>query len=118
MMADGDRDAVAEHLRCAHRSADTMGARPLRQLIERFARRARIDMGSAGGDEDAFGITPREHEVLRLLVQGATNRLIAEQLFIAEKTASVHVSNIIRKLGVANRGQAAALAHRHGLVDR
>lgn len=118
IVADGDRDDATEHLRCAHQCADTMGARPLRQLIERFARRARIDVGSAGGVEDAFGITPREREVLRLLVQGATNRHIAEQLFIAEKTASVHVSNIIRKLGVANRGQAAALAHRHGLVDR
>lgn len=88
----------------------------MQRLIEGFARRARLDVGRVGGRGAAFGITPREAEVLALLVEGATNRQIAQRLFIAEKTASVHVSNIIRKLGVTNRGEAAAAAYRAGLV--
>lgn len=63
-----------------------------------------------------MGLTPREREVLDLVAGGATNRRIAEALFISEKTASVHVSNIIRKLAVTNRAEAAAVAHRKGLV--
>jgi DNA-binding CsgD family transcriptional regulator len=55
-------------------------------------------------------LTPREREVLDLLVTGATNKTIAITLFITEKTASVHVSNLLAKLGVTNRGEAAALA--------
>jgi DNA-binding NarL/FixJ family response regulator len=55
-------------------------------------------------------LTAREHEVLDVLATGATNRAIAERLFISEKTVSVHVSNLIRKLGMTNRGAAAALA--------
>ena len=61
------------------------------------------------------GLTPREVEVLRLLVEGRSNRQIAEQLFISGKTASVHVTNILAKLGVHSRLEAAAAAHRLGL---
>jgi DNA-binding NarL/FixJ family response regulator len=61
---------------------------------------------------DELGLTPREREVLALLADGRTNRQIAEELFISAKTASVHVSNILAKLGVANRGEAAAVAYR------
>ncbi|MCY0941201.1 LuxR C-terminal-related transcriptional regulator [Streptomyces sp. H34-S5] len=57
-------------------------------------------------------MTSREREVLSLVAEGHTNRQIAAELFIAPKTASVHVSNILAKLGVAGRGEAAALAHR------
>jgi DNA-binding NarL/FixJ family response regulator len=56
--------------------------------------------------------TPREKEVLDLLATGATNKTIAGQLYITEKTVSVHVSNLLAKLGVENRGAAAALARR------
>ncbi|MFE2295936.1 AAA family ATPase [Streptomyces sp. NPDC059452] len=61
---------------------------------------------------ESFGLTPREQDVHRLVAAGHTNRRIAEELFIAPKTASVHVSNILAKLGVSTRGEAAALAHR------
>lgn len=61
---------------------------------------------------DSFGLTPRERDVLRLLARGCTNRQIAEELYISPKTASVHVSNILGKLAVTGRGEAAALAHR------
>jgi DNA-binding NarL/FixJ family response regulator len=57
-----------------------------------------------------LGLTPRERQVLPLLVAGATNRMIARALFISERTASVHVSNILAKLGAANRTEAARLA--------
>jgi DNA-binding NarL/FixJ family response regulator len=61
------------------------------------------------------GLTRRENEVLRLLATGASNREIAEALFISGKTASVHVSNILAKLGATNRTQAAAIARDLGL---
>ncbi|MEU3651423.1 AAA family ATPase [Streptomyces sp. NPDC032161] len=59
-----------------------------------------------------LGLTRREQEVHRLVAAGRTNRGIAEELYISPKTASVHVSNILAKLGVSGRGEAAALAHR------
>jgi DNA-binding NarL/FixJ family response regulator len=116
VMATGERDAAAAELHQAHRAARTMGAAPLQQLIEQFARRARIDIEGRDLSDAPLGLTPRERQVIDLLAQGATNRQIAAQLFITEKTASVHVSNIIRKLGVANRGEAAAVAYRAGVV--
>ncbi|WP_143712860.1 helix-turn-helix domain-containing protein, partial [Streptomyces hygroscopicus] len=66
---------------------------------------------------EELGLTPRERDVLRLVAAGRSNRQIAEQLFISPKTASVHVSNILAKLGVSGRGEAAAVAHRLRLVD-
>jgi DNA-binding CsgD family transcriptional regulator len=65
-----------------------------------------------------FGLTRREREVLALVAEGRSNREVAAALFISPKTASVHVSNILSKLGVDGRGEAAALAHRVGLAAR
>ncbi len=64
---------------------------------------------------EQLGLTQREREVLDLVAAGRTNRQIADALFISSKTASVHVSNILAKLGVANRGEAAALARELGI---
>src|SRR4029079_6956312 len=64
---------------------------------------------------DPFGLTVREREILRLLAEGYTNRRIAEALFISESTAGVHVSNILGKLGVTSRTEAATTAVRLGL---
>lgn len=64
---------------------------------------------------ESFGLTTREQEVHRLVAAGYTNRRIAEELYISPKTASVHVSNILAKLNVSSRGEAAALAHRFRL---
>jgi DNA-binding NarL/FixJ family response regulator len=78
---------------------------------------------ASGGDarpaepEDPFGLTPRERQVLALVAGGATNREVGAALFMAEKTASVHVSRILAKLGVRSRTEAAAVAHRTGLTD-
>jgi DNA-binding CsgD family transcriptional regulator len=63
------------------------------------------------------GLSPRELEVLGLLVRGQSNREIAQALFISEKTAGSHVEHIYAKLGVTTRGAAAMYAMRHGLVD-
>ena len=67
--------------------------------------------------EAELGLTRRELEVLRLVAQGQTNREVATTLFISEKTAGVHVSNILRKLDLRSRVEASAYAHRLGLLD-
>jgi DNA-binding NarL/FixJ family response regulator len=79
-----------------------------------------LDLGSGlAPGKDVAGLeiqlTPRELEVLRLVAAGRSNPQIAEALFISPKTASVHVSNILSKLGVRSRVEAAATAHRLGL---
>jgi len=64
---------------------------------------------------DAYGLTPREHEVLALMVEGLSNPQIAERLVVSRSTAKAHVSNILSKLGVSNRAEAIALALQHNL---
>jgi len=111
-------------LRSLHDSASALGARLLVAEAERLGTWAHVDLGSREpGTHEAdapdladLGLTAREREVLAGLVAGRTNREIAEALFISTKTASVHVSNILRKLGVANRSEAARLGHRIGLT--
>ena len=82
--------------------------------VDALARRARLDLG--GGPAAASVLTPREQEVMRLVAQGLTNRQIGRRLFISEKTASVHVSNVLAKLGAGGRTEAVAIAHRRGLL--
>ena len=98
---------------------------PLAAEAEALARRARVRLGSeadpalpttASAPADEFGLTSRERAVLELLVDGLTNAQIGGRLYMSPKTASVHVSSILRKLGVANRLQAATLAERSGLL--
>jgi DNA-binding NarL/FixJ family response regulator len=133
----GDRARAADLLRQAHAGAVALGAGPLRGEVERLARLGRVDLrrdataaarpeGAApdGDGRDAaepppgaeLGLTPRELEVLALVAEGRSNRQVADALFISAKTASVHVSNILAKLGVASRVEAAAVAHRLGLT--
>ncbi len=123
VLSGGDRDGGASRLSRAAALAQRLGARPLNDDIGLLARRARIPLGP-GGDGDApvrepdrRGLTAREFEVLRLVAAGRSNREIAAELFISAKTASVHVSNILGKLGVTSRGEAAAAAHRLRLFD-
>ena len=75
---------------------------------------ARVDLDETSISQ--LGLTPREAEVLTLVSGGRTNRQIGEELFVSEKTASVHVSNILRKLGVSSRVDAAAVAQRLGVA--
>jgi DNA-binding CsgD family transcriptional regulator len=111
------RQALAE-LTAAREAAERLGARALAEEIENLAVRARLGpvAASQAGPADRFGLTEREREVLGLVCAGATNRQIAERLFISPKTAALHVSHILAKLGVATRGEAAAMAHRLGLT--
>jgi DNA-binding CsgD family transcriptional regulator/tetratricopeptide (TPR) repeat protein len=112
-------------LRAAHRTAVALGAGPLRREIELLARRGRLRLQEpvpttaapqpSSSPAASLGLTQREAEVLTLVAAGRTNRQIGQELFITEKTASVHVSRILTKLGVAGRGEAAAIAHRLGL---
>ena len=122
-LSDGDRDGGASRMRRAAELAQWLGARPLSDEIALLARRARISLrpdgdGDAPAPEpDRLGLTAREFEVLRLVAAGRSNREIASELFISAKTASVHVSNILAKLGATSRGEAAATAHRLRLFD-
>jgi DNA-binding CsgD family transcriptional regulator len=118
LLLEGRRDEAEAQARAAHATALRLGAEPLRAEVEALARRGRLDLGDAAPpSQGAAGLTPRELEVLRLVAAGRSNGQIAEALFISRKTASVHVSNILAKLGVHSRTEAAAAAHRLGLDD-
>jgi DNA-binding CsgD family transcriptional regulator/tetratricopeptide (TPR) repeat protein len=118
----GGRARAEEGLQHAWRIVTEIDTVPLRDRIEQLARRARIDLAPS---DDApshheriaadLGVTPREVEVLAQLAAGRTDREIAELLFISKKTASVHVSNLLRKLDVANRVEAGRIGQLHGL---
>ncbi|WP_189819326.1 helix-turn-helix transcriptional regulator [Streptomyces olivaceoviridis] len=117
---DDERERAVELLRLAGAVAAHLGARPLADAVARLAQRARLTLTGAArrapaDPAAALGLTSRERDVLRLVAAGRTNRQIAAELFISPKTASVHVSNILGKLGVSGRGEAAAVAHRLGL---
>ena len=119
-LARGDRDGAAERLRRAASLASGLGAGPLGERVTLLARRARIRLAGDDAPEDpvgTLGLTEREMEVLRLVAAGRSNREIAGELFISPKTASVHVSNILGKLNVTSRGEAAATAHTLHLFD-
>jgi ATP/maltotriose-dependent transcriptional regulator MalT len=133
LAARGDRALAASALRASLDVARRLGAAPLEAEVTALAARARLaldpgpdDIGAATDAADAsdatdlardLGLTTREREVLELIALGRSNREIADALFISQSTAGVHVSNILGKLGVKGRGEAAALAYRLGLVE-
>ncbi len=117
LLAEGKRDEAAEQARLAHDVALRLGAEPLRGQIEALARRGRLGVAGVERSTGAAGLTARELEVLRLVADGRSNQQIADTLFISRKTASVHVSHILAKLGVSTRVEAAASAHRMGLDE-
>ncbi|HEY1669173.1 MAG TPA: AAA family ATPase [Trebonia sp.] len=143
--ASGDLEAANRAVRQSHALARRLGAAPITAEAEALARRARLNLpldqagpspgaaGAAGGHEPTaghadtapprpadelarFGLTDREREVLVLVAAGRSNPEIGRELFISAKTASVHVSNILAKLGVGGRVEAAAVAHRLGIT--
>jgi DNA-binding NarL/FixJ family response regulator len=105
LLKDVGPGELAEALRAVH-----AGGAPLHPAVA-----ATVMHSVAGPARDP--LTPREHEVLRLVARGLPNRLIARELALSEKTVKAHVSAILAKLGVADRTQAALYAVRHGLVD-
>jgi DNA-binding CsgD family transcriptional regulator/tetratricopeptide (TPR) repeat protein len=130
LLSRGARDAARSAATKAHRIATDIGASLLRREIAGLALRSRLALGdpeadiapaASGADTvgpgGRFKLTRREQDVLRRLVSGRTNREIATDLFISEKTASVHVSNLKSKLGANGRAEIAAIAVRLSLVD-
>jgi DNA-binding CsgD family transcriptional regulator/tetratricopeptide (TPR) repeat protein len=123
LAARAPRAQIQPVLQAAHQATVALGAGPLRREIELLANRGRLHLqeptapapAASPSPAASFGLTRREAEVLALVAAGRTNRQIGGELFITEKTASVHVSRILAKLGVAGRGEAAAVAHRLGL---
>jgi DNA-binding CsgD family transcriptional regulator/tetratricopeptide (TPR) repeat protein len=118
--AGASRREASTPLADAYAVAARIAARPLLRELELLAERARLELVPPGavssearqGREENLGLTPREAEVLALLARGCTNREIATELVISVRTAGVHVSHILRKLGAPNRIEAAAIAHR------
>jgi ATP/maltotriose-dependent transcriptional regulator MalT len=122
LVAEGDREGALGPATAASETAERLGAAWLCAELESLAARARLRLGGDGEpaaeseeDDDPFGLTKRERQVLALVAAGATNREIGRQLYMAEKTASVHVSRILAKLDVRSRTEAAGVAHRLGL---
>ena len=123
-----DRPRATEAVCAARAGADQLGAAWLAGEARALAARARLRLDApaepaqpaapaTAPKDDPFGLTPRERQVLARVARGATNREIGQELFMAEKTASVHVSRILAKLDVRTRTEAAAVAHRLGLAD-
>jgi DNA-binding CsgD family transcriptional regulator len=116
LLAADQRAEAAEAARAAYGTAVRLGAAPLRTAVEALVRRGRLDAGLPVRISADVLLTPRERTVLALLAGGRTNRQIGRELFISEKTASVHVSNILGKLGASGRAEAVTIAHRRGLL--
>jgi ATP/maltotriose-dependent transcriptional regulator MalT len=112
----GNRAEAAVLVREADALACRVGEGLLRTATDAAARRIGVQLDPHASKATPFGLTDREVEVLRRVAAGRTNKQIAEELYISPKTASVHVSNILAKLGVAGRGEASAVAHQHGLA--
>jgi len=108
----GERDEARQQWQLSAATADQLGATRLRTALADLGRRARLGGGQRG---PLSALTNRESEVLRQLAAGRSNREIAAELFISEKTVSVHVSNILAKLGATSRTEAAAIAHDNGV---
>jgi DNA-binding CsgD family transcriptional regulator len=115
------RRLAARHLTGARALAAELGAAPLLDDVETLARSAGLQLdlpdepavqSTPPTVQDPFGLTGREREILQLIALGRTNGEIGDELFISRRTAAVHVSNILRKLGVSNRVEAATVAHR------
>jgi len=142
LVAGGSRRDASEPLREAHAIATRIGADPMRREIESLGRRGRVELAEDAGAPpstpgagtpgtrlerrsrprkdvtllDAYGLTPREREVLTLLADGHAQAAIADELFITPKTVATHIERILEKLGVRSRAQAVALAHKEGIL--
>jgi DNA-binding CsgD family transcriptional regulator/tetratricopeptide (TPR) repeat protein len=118
-----DRDGAAESISAALQVADRLRAAPVREAAFNLARRGRIQLSREPGAPTHAGtarlrrLTSRELVVLQLVAQGMSNEEIAQSLFISPKTASVHVSRILTKLGVTSRAKATAVAYEEGIFS-
>ncbi len=115
-LAEGDREAGRRDAEAVLATARGLGAGPLATAAEKLIARHRLASRVVESSGQSGSLTAREREVLALLAEGRTNEQIATELYMSPKTASVHVSRIIAKLGAANRTEAAAVARRVGLL--
>ncbi len=113
----GDRDGAAAEIRAALEVADRLCAEPLTEACRGLGSRARLGLRGAAAPVSGT-LTPREAAVLRLVAAGRTNRQIGEELFISEKTVSVHVSRVMAKLDAASRTEAVSIAYQRGLLTQ
>ncbi len=114
LAAAGDPARARSEALTALAEAVETGAQPLADALRDLGRRARLDL--PGSRQAVAVLTDREEAVLALVAQGLTNRQVGERLFISSKTVSVHMSNVLAKLGVSGRAEAVAVAHRRGLL--
>ena len=114
---EGRAEAAAE-LAAANQVATRLGAVPLAAAIADLARRSRLAVpGLIPPRDHVDPFTPRERAVLTLVAAGRTNRQVGEELYISEKTVSVHLSRIMAKLGASRRAEAVATAYERGLLE-
>ncbi|GGE18302.1 DNA-binding response regulator [Marinithermofilum abyssi] len=111
LLKDAPSSDVIEAIRSASRGESTLHPVMARKLLDNLSGEKKTDRR---GNDDS--LTPRELDVLQLMVKGLSNKEIAEQLFISDKTVKIHVSNILKKLGVKSRSQAIIYAIQHELV--
>jgi DNA-binding CsgD family transcriptional regulator/tetratricopeptide (TPR) repeat protein len=119
--AVGDSDRAQPLADAARETARRLGAAPLLDEIRLLSGRSTPPGGPGRGPArdagtDSVSLTPREQQVIALIAEGRSNRQIARVLYISDKTVSVHVSNILAKLGASGRTEAAAIARRDGLL--
>lgn len=112
------RDEATVVLRAADEVAARLDARPLREALRKLARRGRVALTDGVAPRESLDpFTPRERSVLKLVALGRTNRQVGDELFISEKTVSVHLSRIMAKLGATRRAEAVAIAYDRGLLE-
>lgn len=107
----GDEDTARVEIEAARRVLERLRARPDLERLDEL-----LSTAASPGGHDGHGLSPREIQVLRLVAEGHTNRAIAADLSISERTVERHVSNMFRKLGVSTRSAATAYAYEHDLV--
>jgi ATP/maltotriose-dependent transcriptional regulator MalT len=116
--ATDGREEAATELAAANQVAARLGALPLAAAIADLARRSRLTVpGLIAPRDHVDPFTPRERAVLTLVAAGRTNRQVGEELYISEKTVSVHLSRIMAKLGASRRAEAVATAYERGLLE-
>jgi DNA-binding CsgD family transcriptional regulator/tetratricopeptide (TPR) repeat protein len=112
-----DHGAVVDDLRAAREVAECLGAGPLATAVAAMAVRAGVRLDDEAAVPAPEVLTPRERSVLALVADGRTNRQVGAELYISEKTVSVHLSRVMAKLGAGSRTEAVTIAYARGLLD-